>query len=157
MSVLFFILPPSAHLVTYGTGRGFCSIWTQEHATSVLRVIVPAAGLPLQEDTFHFLHREGYILAAAGASGTVLEREGRWSSDSYDGYVRSNKKYAVWVTADMAHVETRAECTAQAEHTMKGRYAGAGGKVSVDSVFWQCTYLMRDGGSSTAWVIRSTG
>ena len=97
------LLPCSAPLVAFAVGNGRWSMWTQHQATAVLRKVVTLAGVRAEEYALHSLRIGGAThLSARGGKPEVLQREGRWASNSYKTYVRSHGKDGSWVASVMA-------------------------------------------------------
>ena len=74
--------PVASHapLAAFGTAR----------ATATLGGVVALAGLPAAGYALHSLRiAVATLLSAGGASADVVQRQGRWKSDTYKGYVRS--------------------------------------------------------------------
>ena len=99
----YLFLPSSGPLVAFGAGNGRWSTWTQHQATAALRKVVALAGVRAEQYALHSLRIGGEThLSASGATLEVLQREGRWASDAYKTYVRSDGRNASWVASVMA-------------------------------------------------------
>lgn len=104
----YLLLPPHAPLAAFGGEAGKWSVWTQARATAALREVVALAGLPAREYALHSLRIGGATyLSAGGATAEVIQREGRWKSDAFKGYVRPHRADAQTVSDMLANADNQ--------------------------------------------------
>ena len=86
----YLVLPTSAPFFAFGCGSGRWFVWTQAQSTRALWQVVSVVGVQAEDYTLQPLSiGDATHLWAGGDTAEVLEREGRWASRAYKGYVHN--------------------------------------------------------------------